>query len=247
MLLWPLAACVLRTACWQRAEDSSKEAERERQRKQREKDLSAAAAAVRQETSDEIIDASKRTFYEQRLKSAQETRALSAASSKERTERKAAWNAQQSKRRIKAKTCAARSRGTRAVVSVVCGGGGGKRQQGVCAPRGHAVLTRRPRARRARGAAKTSRDQLLATKSASAVAMRESKKALSEEHKQRMQARETLPSTRARGRWSRVGAEPPPRRHVAAVASSHPRVRPRAGGLPLEGRRRQGRHRQLHL
>ena len=94
----------LKQAADTRTEDQTKAAERERLRKEKEKEVAAMAAAVRQSTGDEVVDASKRMFFEQRLKAAKETRERSAASTKERTERTAAFNAAQSKRRMKAKT-----------------------------------------------------------------------------------------------------------------------------------------------
>lgn len=87
-----------------RADDQKKQQELERLKKEREASVSAMAASVKAATSDAVIDASKRIFYEQRLKSAKETKTQSAAAAKERTERKAAWSVHQQKRRNKAKT-----------------------------------------------------------------------------------------------------------------------------------------------
>jgi len=87
-----------------RSDDQLKEAERDKLRKDREKEVAHAAQTVRADTSDDRVDAAKRTFFEQRLKAAQETRAQSASSSKVRTERNATWNESQQKRRLKAKT-----------------------------------------------------------------------------------------------------------------------------------------------
>ena len=90
-----------------RQEDQAKEAEREKLKKQREKDVQAAAAAIKADTSDSSIDAAKRMFYEQRLKSANDTKTQAAAWAKERAEKKSTFQEAQNKRRNKSK--AARS------------------------------------------------------------------------------------------------------------------------------------------
>jgi len=90
-----------------RQEDQAKEAEREKLKKQREKDVQGMAAQIRTETSDQTIDAAKRVFYEQRLKSANDTKAASAAWAKERAEKSTTFREAQTKRRNKSK--AARS------------------------------------------------------------------------------------------------------------------------------------------
>jgi hypothetical protein len=51
-----------------RSEDKNKEAERDRLRQQHEKQVSALAQTVRAATSDDIVDASKRGFFEQRTR-----------------------------------------------------------------------------------------------------------------------------------------------------------------------------------
>lgn len=90
-----------------RQEDQAKEAEREKLRKQREKDVQAQASQIKAETSDQLIDAAKRHFYEQRLKSANDTKAASAAWAKERAEKVATFREKNTKLRTKSKTARA--------------------------------------------------------------------------------------------------------------------------------------------
>ena len=87
-----------------RREDQEKEAEREKLKKEREKEVAALAQQVRQQTSDEAIDASKRMFYEQRLASANEAKVQSAQWSKERNEQNNSFQKAQTARRVKAKS-----------------------------------------------------------------------------------------------------------------------------------------------
>ena len=90
-----------------RQEDQAKEAEREKLRKQHEKDVQTLASQIRTETSDSLIDAAKRHFYEQRLKSANDTKSASAAWAKERAEKTTAFRDKNTKLRNKSKSARA--------------------------------------------------------------------------------------------------------------------------------------------
>jgi hypothetical protein len=80
----------------EKAHKDQKDAERDRVKKQADK--------VRSETSSEVTDTAKRFFYDQRLKSAQDTKANAAKWEKERKEEAETFNQAQTRRRIKSKT-----------------------------------------------------------------------------------------------------------------------------------------------
>ena len=69
--------------------------------------MQTLASQIRTETSDSLIDAAKRHFYEQRLKSANDTKSASAAWAKERAEKTTAFRDKNTKLRNKSKSARA--------------------------------------------------------------------------------------------------------------------------------------------
>jgi len=82
-------------------EESAKAVERIKEEKQ--KIANEQAARVRNETADQVTDAAKRIFYEQRLKSAKEIKVDQERWQKERTEEKLTFDKAQQARRKKSK------------------------------------------------------------------------------------------------------------------------------------------------
>uniref|UniRef100_A0A7S2H432 Uncharacterized protein n=1 Tax=Haptolina brevifila TaxID=156173 RepID=A0A7S2H432_9EUKA len=101
-------------------EETAKAVERLKEEKQRL--ANEQAARVRSETADQVTDAAKRHFYEQRLKSAKETKVDQERWQKERTEEKLTFDKQQQVRRKKSK--AAREQAGKSVSDLLI-----KRQQ----------------------------------------------------------------------------------------------------------------------
>jgi len=87
-----------------RKDDEEKAAARTKQKDEFQRKAREQAEKVRSETSDDVTDSAKRIFYEQRLKSAQETKADAAKWAKDRKEEHASFQEAQNKRRVKSKT-----------------------------------------------------------------------------------------------------------------------------------------------
>lgn len=92
------------TAAITRADDEAKEKVVEQLKEKRAAAVKEQAAKVRSETDDKVVDGAKRYFYEQRLKSAVETKAQQVEWEKERAAAREKHQEAQNKRRIKSKS-----------------------------------------------------------------------------------------------------------------------------------------------
>lgn len=99
-----------------RDDDQKKEKARKDQRDALNDAAKKQAEKVRQETGDAVTDAAKRIFYEQRLKSANDTKADAVRWEKERKEEAEAFSEAQKKRRLKSKTARAAAGKSRAAL-----------------------------------------------------------------------------------------------------------------------------------
>mmetsp|Transcript_51106 Transcript_51106/g.101694 ORF Transcript_51106/g.101694 Transcript_51106/m.101694 type:complete len:333 (-) Transcript_51106:463-1461(-) len=92
------------TAALTRADDEAKEKVVEQLKEKHSQVVKDQVAKIRAETDDKVVDGAKRHFYEQRLKSAVETKAQQLEWEKERAAAKEKHQATQDKRRIKSKS-----------------------------------------------------------------------------------------------------------------------------------------------